>query len=93
MNRKLRTQIPVFSTELQCKYVSKMFVGLLNNSQNISKSWCDKTAQNLLYIWFKCAIIDTGKWEPGKIVEVCTEPRSYIVEDSHCKLLRRKKYF
>lgn len=36
---------------------------------------------------------DSGKWEPGKVIKVCKEPRLYIVRDSQSKLLRRNKIF
>lgn len=98
MHRQLRTQIPVSSTYLQCKDVTKTFMDLLNNSQIRRKFWNDTsiTAKNKVdfgVMHDENVLEDTGKWKPGKIVNVCTKPRSYIVQCSQGSLLKRKKIF
>ncbi|KAK3927232.1 hypothetical protein KUF71_015538 [Frankliniella fusca] len=84
MSRQLRSTIPVHVTKLKPSITPNVKANLIKRSQ-ISKDQYDKSANRKEiefspsdYVFMQNPL--THIWEPGIIMEKCTEPRSYLVK-------------
>ncbi|KAE8742071.1 hypothetical protein FOCC_FOCC012398 [Frankliniella occidentalis] len=98
MSRQLRTTLPIVTSRLKPSLVPNV-VSKLNQKAQTAKNFYDKTAQAKEkefspsdYVFVKNP--RTTKWEPGIVIDVCEEPRSYLVKtNSSNNVIRRNCVF
>lgn len=96
MSRQLRTKLPTIKTQLYPKVVdlNKHKMQLKQYKNQIEKNY-NKTSKDLKpltegeKVYYKKT--PSSKWEPAKVREKCSQPRSYIVEDTLGHLYRRTR--
>ncbi|XP_052130313.1 uncharacterized protein K02A2.6-like [Frankliniella occidentalis] len=98
MSRQLRTMLPIKTSRLKPSIVPNV-VSKLEKKALTSKMHYDKTAVGTEiefspsdYVFVKNPL--TSVWEPGIVVEVCSEPRSYMVKTNFSSnIVRRNSTF
>lgn len=93
MSRRLRTSLPIRATLLKPFVVENVKEKLLGKQEKMKLCY-DKSVSRPSgvgeYVYLQNSL--TGNWEPGIVVEVCVEPRSYMVDTGN-SILRRNEIF
>ena len=94
MGRRLRSNLPVVSSQLQPEVVHPELVKLkLKENKQTQKRYYDIGSRSLPPIQKreKARVQIQGKWEPVVVINDAKTPRSYIVRTESGKILRRNR--
>ena len=96
MGRRLRTNLPVATSQLQPKVIDPNMVKAKQNERKAhQKQNYDKGSRQLpeLKKGERARVQIQGKWKPVVIMDKAGTPRSYIVKTEEGKLLRRNRKY
>lgn len=96
MSRSLRTKIPSLSNNHRPKVISRReYKRKLNTNIEKYSGYYNRDARELKPVRKGDGVMfkrtPTSCWFPGRIVETCNEPRSFVVEDNNGILYRRNQ--
>ena len=94
MGRRLRTKIPVATSQLQPKVVDPCLVRKKQKERKAhQKQYYDKGSRQLpdLKEGERARVQIPGKWKPVVVMDKAITPRSYIVKTEEGRLLRRNR--
>ncbi|XP_050548981.1 uncharacterized protein K02A2.6-like [Daktulosphaira vitifoliae] len=96
MSRNLRTKIPVTNSFLKPKLVNTdIYKNLIFNKNKNSKYYYNKKSKQLSDLVINDNILfklkSDSDWSPGKIIKICNEPRSYIIQNDIGQKYRRNR--
>lgn len=90
MSRLLRTKLPIANVKLEPKLQSDVRNRLLCRQEKY-KEYHDRRVveRNSFKVGENIVVRKDKVWSPAVIIEKCNTPRSYLIKDQNCELLRR----
>ena len=96
MTRQLRSIMPVTQEQLLPRQTNpELVVARREHQQTLQKKYYDRTARPLTTLKTDDQVLlqSNNKWQPGRIVRVDEQPRSYIVQTKDGGTYRRNRRF
>ena len=96
MTRQLRSIIPVTQEQLLPRQTNpELVVARREHQQTLQKKYYDRTARPLTTLKTDDQVLlqSNNKWQPGRVVRVDEQPRSYIVQTKDGGTYRRNRRF